>query len=180
MPSVHHWRPQDRRQHQGTPATIQDLWEICDFNFFPYGNARRYKNGTSWAFNCQHGVRECEGNFIETCAVKLSDKNTQAIPFLICIEGNTNDWTSQGKKCASQYGMDWDKISSCAKSQQGVDFLVEMAEATEKLQPAHTYVPWITVNGAHTHEGESGMESNMVKACCNTYKGPKKIAACAH
>ncbi len=36
---------------------IQDFWKICDFNLYPYGNAHRTKNGSSWDFNCQHGPR---------------------------------------------------------------------------------------------------------------------------
>jgi len=34
-----------------------DFWKICDFNFFPYGNARKQQNGSSWSFTCQHGPR---------------------------------------------------------------------------------------------------------------------------
>lgn len=38
---------------------FQDFWLICDFNVYPYGNARRTQNGSHWAFTCQHGPREC-------------------------------------------------------------------------------------------------------------------------
>lgn len=47
-----------------TAANTKDFWKICDFNVIPYGNARTAKNGTSWAFTCQHGARECQGNLI--------------------------------------------------------------------------------------------------------------------
>lgn len=45
-------------------ASTKDFWKICDFNLYPYGNARRVQNGSSWSFTCQHGVNECVGNFI--------------------------------------------------------------------------------------------------------------------
>ena len=94
---------------------------------YPYGNARRTKNGTSWSFSCQHGTRECQGNFIETCAIKKFDFYSQALPFIICIEG-TSDFIASGKKCASQLNMDWSVIDSCSTSQEGIKYMVEMAE----------------------------------------------------
>lgn len=136
------------------------------------------QNGSSWSFTCQHGVRECEGNFIETCALKLYDKYSQALPFIICLESNSSDWTTQGKKCASQLGLDWNAISSCSTSQTGVNYEVEMAVATEKLNPAHTYVPWIVVNGVHSQSIENSIQTNMVRYVCSIYKGTEKIAAC--
>jgi interferon, gamma-inducible protein 30 len=161
-----------------TAANTQDFWKICDFNLFPYGNARRVQNGSSWAFTCQHGVRECEGNLIETCALRLYDKYTQALPFIICLETNSSDWTAQGKKCAQQHSLDWSAISSCATSQTGINYEVEMAVATEKLSPAHTYVPWVVVNNAHSSTSENAVQANMVRYVCSIYKGTEKIAAC--
>ena len=84
----------------------------------------------------------------------------------------------QGKKCATQYGLDWEKINSCATSKQGRQYVAEVADATDKLQPAHTYVPWIVVNGAHSSSSESSVQSNMVKYVCSIYKGSLKVDAC--
>ena len=53
-----------------------------------------------------------------------------------------------------------------------------MAVATETLIPAHTYVPWVVVNGAHTQSTESAVQSNMVRYVCSIYSGPEKIDAC--
>lgn len=69
-----------------TAANTKDFWKICDFNLYPYGNAKRSQNGSLWNFTCQHGVKECQGNLIEACAnKKATDHNTQAIPFFICL-----------------------------------------------------------------------------------------------
>ena len=46
-----------------------------------------------------------------------------------------------------------------------------MAVATENLQPAHTYVPWVVVNGAHSQTTESAVQANMVRYVCSIYKG---------
>ena len=53
-----------------------------------------------------------------------------------------------------------------------------MGEVTDKLQPAHQYVPWIVVNGAHSQSTENAVQSNMVKYVCSIYKGSVKIDAC--
>ncbi|CAM6001424.1 unnamed protein product, partial [Sphagnum balticum] len=151
---------------------------ICNFNLYPYGNARRVQNGSSWSFTCQHGVRECEGNFIETCALQKYELYTQALPFIICLETNSDDWKAQGQKCSTQLGLNWTLINSCATSNEGVNFLVEVAKITEALQPPHTYVPWIVVNGVHSGTSENAITSNMVRYVCSIYKGTEKIAAC--
>lgn len=156
----------------------QDFWKICNFNLYPYGNAKRVQNGSSWAFTCQHGPAECQGNLIETCAIKKYDLYTQALPFIICLEASPNNWDANGRKCAQLYNLDWNAINQCATSQEGVNFIVEMAQKTEALNPPHTYVPWVVVNDQHTQSTESAVISNMVRYVCSIYKGSVKIDAC--
>ena len=55
----------------------------------------------------------------------------------MCLEENPSNWTSSGTRCAPKFDMDWNKISDCATSQEGIDYVVEMAEATENLNPKH-------------------------------------------
>lgn len=117
---------------------------------------------------------------IETCALKLypSDFYNKVLPFILCLESNSADWIAQGKKCASLTGLSWDSISSCSQSKQGNDWQAEFGQKTDDLVPAHTYVPWVVVNGGHSQSSESAIESNMVRYVCSLYKGPEKIAAC--
>ncbi len=74
--------------------------------------------------------------------------------------------------------MNWNDIYSCSTSAEGVQYIVEMAEKTEALNPPHTYVPWIVVNDQHTQSTESAVASNMVRFVCSIYRGPVKIDAC--
>jgi len=46
------------------------------------------------------------------------------------------------------------------------------------LVPAHTYVPWVVVNGGHSSTNENAIVSNMVKFVCSIYTGTERIAAC--
>ena len=109
---------------------IQDFYKICDIQLYPYGFTKRQFNGTSWSFTCQHGPRECQGNIIETCAIKLNHVKTNVFQFIICLEENLTDWSSQGEKCATKFEMNWDIINTCSYSQIGINYEVEMAEAT--------------------------------------------------
>ena len=102
----------------------------------------------------------------------------KGLPFIICVEASTSDFSIQGKKCATQYGLDWTKINACATSKEGRQYENEIGEATDKLVPAHQYVPWVVVNNAHSNTTESAVRSDMIKFVCANYKGPIKIDAC--
>lgn len=71
----------------------QDIFKISDIRVYPYGNARWAQNGSTYSFTCQHGAKECQGNIIEVCALRLYDPEKQGLPFIICLEGNTANWT---------------------------------------------------------------------------------------
>jgi interferon, gamma-inducible protein 30 len=43
------------------------------------------------------------------------------------------------------------------------------AVQTENLQPAHQYVPWITVNDEHTEDMQDAAENNLIALICKTY-----------
>ena len=44
-----------------------------------------------------------------------------------------------------------------------------MAGQTLALNPAHQYVPWITINGKHTDDIQDKATSNLLKLVCDTY-----------
>jgi interferon gamma-inducible protein 30 len=123
-------------------------------------------------------VKECQGNLIEACAIRKFDYYSQGLPFALCLEDNTTDFNAQGQRCATKYGLDWNTVSECANGKEGNQIMYEIAVATEKLSPAHTYVPWIVVNDKHTTSSENSVISNMVRYVCSIYTGPEKIDAC--
>lgn len=51
------------------------------------------------------------------------------------------------------------------------------AEETDRLSPAHNYVPWIVANGKHDVTDENQILDNLVKWACDNFKG-EKIEAC--
>lgn len=85
----------------------------------------------------------------------------------------------RGQRCASNYGLNWASISTCAYGPQGIQLHYQYGVKTNNLVPKHTYVPWIVVNGQHSTASENAVQSNMVSFICKTYKGSIKIAACS-
>ncbi|KAL3892301.1 hypothetical protein ACJMK2_004518 [Sinanodonta woodiana] len=132
------------------------------------------KDGSSWEFKCQHGEEECIGNIIETCTIYLTRNISVYFPFIHCIETTKGHIENATQKCASKFkGIDLDKIMGCSKSSLGNELEHQMALLTEALQPPHTYVPWVTLNGVHTDDIQDMAENDLVNLICQTYQGPK-------
>ena len=75
-------------------------------------------------------------------------------------------------------GLDWTRIDKCAKSKEGIEYLLDVAKTTEGLNPPHTYVPWVVIDGKHDEKSEGELVKNMVKYVCGVYRGDEKIEAC--
>jgi len=61
---------------------------------------------------------------------------------------------------------------------KGNELQHKMGMLTEALSPAHTYVPWVTVNGVHTEEIQAQAQDNLIKLICDTYSNAAKPVAC--
>ncbi|KAK3611565.1 hypothetical protein CHS0354_018080 [Potamilus streckersoni] len=148
--------------------------EIMNLTLVPYGNAQEKKDGSKWVFECQHGKEECIENIIETCTLYLFKNITVYFPFIQCMETTSGPPEKVAQKCASKFkGIDLDKIMGCSKGILGNELEHQMALQTNALQPPHTYVPWVTLNGVHTDEIQDKAVTDLVNLICQTYQGPK-------
>ena len=69
-------------------------------------------------------------------------------PFLHCAFTHGEKQTpTVAQKCAGLASMDWDKIEACYEGSQGYNLELMYAKDTNSLDPPHTYVPWVTLNG---------------------------------
>ncbi|XP_070563047.1 gamma-interferon-inducible lysosomal thiol reductase-like [Ptychodera flava] len=156
--------------------TWQTIPSIINVTLVPYGNAHEQKVGDHWEYQCQHGENECIGNFIETCLLHYNDMKV-AFPVLACMEASGQPYDpATGQQCASQYGVDFSQVLKCSNSTLGNTLEHQMALKTEALDPPHTYVPWVTVNGVHTEQIQQEATSDLLKLVCDTYTGPKPPA----
>ncbi|KAI8509206.1 Gamma-interferon-inducible lysosomal thiol reductase [Branchiostoma belcheri] len=159
--------------------TWSKLSPIMNLTLVPYGNAAEKKRFGKWVYECQHGKQECVGNLIETCTLYVLKNVTAAFPFIHCIESrveHSDNPKKAAEKCASQMQVDFSAIEKCAEGSQGNELEHEMALKTGSLNPPHTYVPWVTLNGVHTEKIQNEAMDNLLKLICDTYQGPKPDA----
>ena len=138
-----------------------DLMAITDLELVPYGNAKVITRDPP-TFQCQHGDKECYGNWVELCAQKHNPDNWWN--YILCEETST-DFSDEGiKKCAAEAGIDAEEILTCAHGTEGPLLHLEAADKT----PDHKWVPWIIVN-----DYVLGEEDEFIKVVCDQYKGEK-------
>jgi interferon gamma-inducible protein 30 len=81
-------------------------------------------------------------------------------------------------KCADKLQVKLDLVNKCMVSRLGNNLQHTNAVLTEKLNPSHTYVPWVTLNGIHTEDIQQKAQDDLVSLICQTYTGSNKPDAC--
>ncbi|XP_027190767.1 gamma-interferon-responsive lysosomal thiol protein [Cicer arietinum] len=150
----------------------QDLISIVDLKLVPWGNAKLRGNST---FDCQHGPNECLLNTVEACAIDIWPQLSKHFPFIYCVEdlvyeGKRDEWES----CYEKLGLDSTLIDDCYRSEHGKELDLKYADETNALQPPHTYVPWVVVDGEPLYEDYE----NFVSYICKAYQGPDAPQSC--
>ncbi|PON85888.1 Gamma interferon inducible lysosomal thiol reductase GILT [Trema orientale] len=150
-----------------------DLISIVDLKLVPYGNARVRANNT---VVCQHGPYECLLNTVEACAIDAWPELNRHFPFIYCIEDLVHKrkyplWES----CFEKLGLDPKPVNDCYKSEAGKELELQYGAETDALQPPHTYVPWVVVDGQPIYEDYE----NFLSYICKAYKGSAAQASCS-
>lgn len=138
------------------------LISIVDLKLFPYGNARIRSNGT---ITCQHGPKECLLNTVEACAISIWPDLNEHFSFIYCVEHLvTKRKYTEWESCFQETGLDSDAVLDCYENGNGEKLELQYAEQTDSLQPPHTYVPWVVVNGQPIYEDYEDVEAYICKA----------------
>jgi len=158
-------------------SALDAVGEIVEFSMFPYGNARQSKNGDLWTFTCQHGKDECVANMYEACAIDISPNTTSWWPMVLCMEKASSP-VNAAQGCATSAGLDWSAIAKCAgddpsvgSADHGNPLMHKIADATNNLQPAHQFTPWIVMNGRPLSSSKLG--GSLIPLICAAYTGTK-------
>eukprot|EP00899_Mesostigma_viride_P012542 jgi/Mesvir1/21289/Mv21682-RA.1 len=126
---------------------------------------------------------QCEVDTLEGCAVHLhpftkplsSDATWQ---FLHCVESQGSQLANSSRQvvasCAGEHGLDVVKLDECAHGPLGRKLQRKAGWATASLDPPHTFVPWVTVNGKPLGEHPEG----LLAAVCGAYMGQHAPEAC--
>lgn len=130
-----------------------------------------------WQFTCQHGVDECWGNLLHSCLINYYPRQEDHFPFIYCMESSDNGTIEDvAAQCATKLGVSMDNLTNCMYSVQGNQLQHAYAVMTDSLNPPHTYVPWVTLNGVHNDDIQNRAENDLVALVCDAYQGAKPSA----
>eukprot|EP00873_Tetraselmis_striata_P034436 jgi/Tetstr1/454700/TSEL_041586.t1 len=165
--------PDCRNFTLGALATAFDdgVADIMDVELVPFGNARREPD--TGELICQHGPLECTFNKVFGCATHLYPAQAQWFPFLRCMEqAKPLMMRAALAECAMQASMSAGDINGCVEGSLGEQLEASFEKATDALVPAHTFVPWVTVNGVALREDVDNLEQYV----CAAYTGDRPAA----
>jgi len=145
--------------------------EVLQVNFFPYGNAQtiKHKNG-SISFECQHGPQECYLNMVTACYLHHSSSTKQTMEFMRCMEK-----THKAEQCS---GAQWQTVNTCVEGEEGTKLMLEIAKATNALNPPHSYVPWPILDGKRCDTLLFDCTEDLLQVVCDEYTGTPVPEAC--
>ncbi|KAK2643424.1 hypothetical protein Ddye_025187 [Dipteronia dyeriana] len=150
------------------------LSSLVDLKLIPYGNAKTSSNNS---ITCQHGPSECLLNTVEACAIDIWPEVTEHFPFIYCVENLVYERKyTQWETCFDKLGLDPNVISDCYTSGYGKKLELQYAAETNSLEPPHTYVPWVVVDGQPLYEDYE----NFISYICKAYKGSAVPKACSN
>ncbi|XP_047484749.1 gamma-interferon-inducible lysosomal thiol reductase-like [Penaeus chinensis] len=149
----------------------QDLQDIIDLEFIPFGKARATPTETGdYEFECQHGPDECYGNRVMSCAQNSLPIGTQ-VEFFQCMM--TKRYPAFfGKQCSEEIGIAWAPLQECAESPKGAAMLYQNGIRTASLKPRVHFIPTITINGRYDNRQLRVSLMALRSQICASYDGP--------
>jgi len=158
--------------------TFGKIGEIMDINLIPYGKAEHTQYREDVEIYCHHGSKECEGNTIQSCAIKYLDNNmTVVLPYVNCMEnrfyGRYRPHISTiANECAITHGINYTQIQNCSSSLEGKRLHIKNGERTQRLSPKLTFVPWVVINNAFTETDQNiALYGDFKTLICDKYQG---------
>lgn len=103
----------------------------------------------------------CDAETYFLCAQTLG----ASVDFLACMDAESSSAAAAAEKCAGEGKLDWSKITTCFKGDQGASLKAAAAKYFDKLFPDPVGVPHIEINGVAQ---EDRTEAALIKALCAT------------
>jgi len=157
----------------------QDLKHIMDIHWKPYGKATHWEKSSNdissndvYAFNCQHGPPECEGNKVHACVVKYVTDDEKRMDFIHCMINDNYKPVECGEKCSMIHDVAWEPILDCVNSEEGSNLLAMHGDDTHSLRPKMTFVPHIVMNGRYI-KPEDALTGSFKHYVCSAFRGSR-------
>lgn len=146
----------------GMKDAIKQLGNDVDFNVEYIGNTT-----PSGDLSSMHGPNEVTGNIIQMCANKHIP--AKYIDFVSCQNKNYREVATNWEACATEVGVQPDKLRACIKGEEGKKMLAESFQRAQ--QKGATGSPTIYIGGKQYSGGRR--TNDFLRAICAEYKGKK-------
>ncbi|KAK2076284.1 hypothetical protein QBZ16_001216 [Prototheca wickerhamii] len=121
------------------PMFESGVADLMTLKYVAYG---KVKDG-----QCQHGPRECLFNRYINCAQELHPQQRDWFPYVQCLAGDLAHIEDKAPGCASARGWRHADLEACAMGSKGQALELVAEQATQRLEPKLTNVPWVLING---------------------------------
>ncbi|XP_077293959.1 GILT-like protein 1 [Arctopsyche grandis] len=155
----------------------QTMHNAFKVKLIPYGKAVHNKIDGKWQFECQHGPKECYGNKIQGCTLKiksLSDENK--FDLINCLMSNKRPDAALSE-CSTKLNITTTDVQTCADGTKGDDILATYGDKTANLKPSLSFVPTVIFNEKFDQDQQNEAMVDLKSVICKL--ATKKPAQCA-
>ena len=144
---------------------LKKLGSSIDFNMNFIAN----DNGDG-TFTSLHGQPEVDGDIVQLCAAKHNPD--KYMDMIVCQNKDAGAIPGNWEKCATDNGLDTEKIRVCFEGDEGKELMSASIKASEKVDASGS--PTIFINDKPYAGGRT--ENDFLRAICNTYESSKPDA----
>lgn len=161
--------------------TFEKVGSMLEVYLWPYGKASTKITADGYEFSCQHGEQECIGNIYHACVDKKVEDTTKKLEYIKCMISDNYEPENSAKKCASEGGIDFEEIQSCASGPEGQELHYKAGVKTEALIPKVSFIPTIEID--ESQNSQKAILKNLLKEVCSVYTSKhltpgEKLANC--
>jgi len=161
--------------------TFEKVGSMMDIHLWPYGKASTKETKKGYEFSCQHGEQECIGNIYHACVDKKVEDPAKKLEIIKCMISDNYEPENSAKKCASEGGIDFEEIQTCASGSEGQELHYQAGLKTEALNPKVSFIPTIEID--ESQNSQKAILKNLLKEVCAVYSSKylttsEKLANC--
>ena len=121
-------------------------------------------------FTSLHGQPEVEGDIVQLCAAKHNPE--KYMDMIVCQNKNAGAIPGNWEQCATDNGLDTEKIRACFEGDEGKELMSASIKASEEVDASGS--PTIYLNDKPYAGGRT--ENDFLRAICNVYETDKPEA----
>ena len=161
--------------------TYEKVGSMLDIHMWPYGKATSKVTSSGYEFDCQHGEKECIGNIYHACVAEKVEDPARRLEIIKCMISDNYEPENSAKKCASEGGISFHEISTCASGKEGQELHYQAGLKTHALSPKVSFIPTIEIDDSQM--SQKAILKNLLKEVCAVYASKylspgEKLASC--